>query len=92
MGTHGGEAGRDEEGKGMRGGMMAAGGRKGKRAQQERNLVAADVRRQVSRGLVKVLALHADQDKEISRGVNMDNMQWDGGGKKEHLRENTVHT
>lgn len=39
----------------MKGGTMAAGGRKEKRAQQERSLVAADARRQVRRGLVEVL-------------------------------------
>lgn len=49
----------------------------------------------MSRGLVKVAALHAAQDKEISRGVSMDTTACSRRGRwggEDHLRENPVHT
>lgn len=57
-------------------------------------LVAADVRRQVSWSLVEVLALHADQDKEISRGVNTDTTACSrkvGGKKGPFRRKSSSH-
>lgn len=62
MGGEGGSCGSDGSGR-----------RKGEesRAEQERRFSGGG-RREVSRGLVQVLPLHAAQDKEISRGANAD--------------------
>lgn len=77
-------------------GSDGSGRRKGEesRAERERRFSGGG-RREVSRGLVQVLPLHAAQDKEISRGANADTAacsRRDGGEKKDHFtRESSSH-